>query len=267
MATFNIELFPTERSAAERVARRLAETEADIIAVQEIRDHAAFEKVVSKAGGMADRDYRLVLSNCGGDGLDITTGVIFDAARWSLLAMREYPGLDPRGRGSCWSGEHTGTLVVVEREDGMRVAALSVHLVPHAARFPVRKVQWDKVMRILAQVEREFEAHPVAMGDYNSTGFRGIPREERGYVEDVVERAGFDLTTRAIACTEYWRPTSNTFEPSVLDHIVVRGGQWSAPEALGMCDDLGCRRVEGEDMHRDFTTVSDHCPVRIRGWW
>lgn len=79
---------------------------------------------------------------------------------------------------------------------------------------------------------------------------------------------GYTLTTADLDCSEYWRPDgSDAFVPSVLDHIVLRGGDWETPEVMGMCAAMACEAADADEMHRDYAAVSDHCPVRIHGDW
>lgn len=58
LATFNIEMFPKATTDPERVAQLLADTDADVIAVQEIRDPVAFERVVELAATSTRRVFR-----------------------------------------------------------------------------------------------------------------------------------------------------------------------------------------------------------------
>lgn len=264
VATFNIRMFPEPSTDVQAVAGRLVELDASVIAVQEIRDRLAFEAMLAEASSRSGRDYRLVPGPCGGLGLEIITGVVYDAQRWELAASRGYPDL--RRNGSCGPGL-PGTLAVLDGHR-KRLAVLSVHLHPFPDRFELRKQQWGRVLSIVEDVEEEFEADAVvAMGDYNSTGYTGAPAGEKAFIEQVVRDAGDELVTDDIACTEYWQPTGTQgpFEPSVLDHVVTRGGRWDEPEARGMCQRLDCESAEVGQMDPDFQTVSDHCPVTVHG--
>ena len=82
-------------------------------------------------------------------------------------------------------------------------------------------------------------------------------------MELVLDRAERTLVSGDLPCTEYWRPDRRGgFVPSTLDHIVVGDGDWSRARVHGMCEELRCRPVDDpNDMHPDFTAVSDHCPV------
>jgi endonuclease/exonuclease/phosphatase family metal-dependent hydrolase len=265
VATFNIELFANTDTDLARVVANIEAADADIMAVQEIANPLLLELALASVSDASGRDLVLVRSRCGETGW-FSTGLVYDAARWKLFATREYPALDPSGRKGC-SREHQSAVVgVFEDEEGHRLAVISVHLRAHSKGYRVRQEQWPRALQIARDVEREFSVPTILMGDMNSTGFTGEPSEEREFVRDVVARADFDLLTEEIPCTEYWRPNGGpVYEPSVLDHVVVSDGAWSAPEVQGYCARLACRPTPADRMDHDFHHVSDHCPVVVRG--
>jgi hypothetical protein len=128
-------------------------------------------------------------------------------------------------------------------------------------------VQWRRALAIADDVERELGIPVALLGDMNSTGYLGgEPAEEPEFIREIVEEHELELHTDDLACTEYWRPKdSATFQPSLLDHIVTRGGDWSAPRVMGYCARLRCAPTTPDEMDPDFTLVSDHCPVVIDG--
>lgn len=263
VATFNIRLFPELGTDRGRVAERLVELDASVIAVQEIRDARALGVVLGDASRHSGRDYQLLIGPCGGEGEHITTGVVFDASAWTVVEHTGYPDL--RVEGTC-GARQAGTLAVLEDRRGKRLGVLSVHLRPLPKRFDTRREQWARVLARLDELEQRYDAPMLALGDYNSTGFRGEPPEERAFVEDSVEAAGYRLPTADLACTEYWRPRGDPgpYRPSTLDHVVATRGEWQA-EVRGMCERLACAPTEPDAMDSDFFGVSDHCPVVVRG--
>jgi endonuclease/exonuclease/phosphatase family metal-dependent hydrolase len=267
VATFNIEFFPKRDVDVDQVAERLAQTDADLLALQEIRDADALAELVDAAAALTGRDYRAVLSRCLGHDKYMTPAIVYDADRLRLLETRDYPQLQPDGEGACKGPDMPGLLAVFEDRRGERIAALSVHLRPFPHGHARRIEQLHSIVEIVADVERKFGARVITLGDFNTTGFRGHPAEERETVQRLVGAAGLSLPTAALPCTEYYRPDeTGPFLPSVLDHILLREGDWDPPEVMGMCAELSCAVVEGR-MHPDYTTVSDHCPVRIHGRW
>jgi endonuclease/exonuclease/phosphatase family metal-dependent hydrolase len=265
LATFNIELFANPDTDLAGVVANIEAADADIMAVQEIANPLLLQLALASVSEASGRDLVLLRSRCGERGW-FSTGLVYDAARWRLHTAREYPALDPSGRKGCSREHQSAVLGVFEDDDGNRLAVISVHLRAHSKGYPVRREQWQRALVIASDVEREFTVPTVLMGDMNSTGFTGAPVEEREFVREVVARAGFELLTDALACSEYWRPDGGpVYEPSLLDHVVVSGGAWSQPEVQGYCARLACQTTPADQMDHDFHHVSDHCPVVVRG--
>lgn len=265
IATFNIETFPAPDTGIVRVAEVIAETNADVIAVQEIRNDAVLELVLLHASILRGRHWRSLVSQCN-RGAWFSTGIIYDDARWDLVLQREYPDLDPSGDGQCRPRTMSGVLAVLADGDA-RIAVLSVHLSAMPHRFAQRREQWRRALTIAGDVERELGIPVTLLGDMNSTGYLdGEPAEEPAFVREIVDAFGFELQTDALACTEYWRPEGDTmFRPSLLDHIVTRGGDWESPRVLGYCARQACAPTEPDAMDPDYRLVSDHCPVVLDG--
>lgn len=265
VATFNIELFLNHRTDLARVVETIAAADADIMGVQEIANPALLHIALAAVSEATGRELALVRSHCGDTGW-FSPAIVYDAARWTPVVEREYPALDPTRRSGCSRDCQSAMLAVLADEDDRRIAVISVHLRAHPKHFPLRRGQWSQALRIAQDVEDEFSLPTVLLGDMNSTGFTGEPAEERDFVRDVVASAGFELLTDDLGCSEYWRPNAGAFyEPSALDHIVVSGGSWEAPEVQGYCARLACRRTAVDRMDPDFHRVSDHCPVVVDG--
>ncbi|HWB82406.1 MAG TPA: endonuclease/exonuclease/phosphatase family protein [Nannocystaceae bacterium] len=266
VATFNIEMFPRLSTDRAAVAQTIAEIDADVLAIQEIVDADALRRVLAEASREHGRDWQLVVGACGGDRLRVTTGIAWDASRVELVEARSFPGLMPGGNGEC-GRDQTATLAVVETAAEHRLAVLSVHLAPFPERFDERKLQWPRVLAILADAEARWDAEAIALGDYNTTGFSTKPSEEREFVDDVVARAGMELLTGELECTEYWQPVPpfSDVVPSLLDHAVTTGGDWDAPRVMGLCARLRCERTARPAMDPQWRSVSDHCPVVLDG--
>src|SRR5690606_19553672 len=91
LGTFNIQTFPHGETDPAAVAAALAELDADAVAVQEIRDVAAFEAVLAQASALSGRRYAATLAlSCRGrqHGERLRVGVVYDAARLELAASR-----------------------------------------------------------------------------------------------------------------------------------------------------------------------------------
>lgn len=265
IATFNIRLFPEPTTDRTLVVQRLVELDASVIAVQEIRDARALGEVLELASQGSGRDYQLLIGPCGGEGHYITTGVVYDASAWDVLEHVGYPGLQPEGEGTCGIRQ-AATGAVLADDRGRRIGVLSVHLRPFPDEFDTRREQWAHVLERMSDIERRHDAPVLALGDYNSTGFRGEPPQERAFVEGTVAAAGYQLPTAGLACTEYWRPQGDPgdYRPSILDHAVASRGEWQAAVA-GMCERLACEPMAPDAIDPDYLSVSDHCPVVLEG--
>ncbi len=267
VATFNIESFPKQATDLRRVAVRIAEVDADLLAVQEIRNYAALRIVASWASDATGRDYQVLLSQCAGREDFASTGFVYDADRLTLVATEDFPQLLPADQGTCRLDDLPGVLAVFDDGAGETIAALSVHHRAFPKNFEQRRVQLRRTLALLDYAEDRYDAHVIALGDFNTTGFRGEPVGERAAFMETLEDAGVRLLTGDLACTEYYRPQgSETYAPSQLDHVLVRDGSWSDAEVLGMCRTLRCRPVD-TTMPDDYAIVSDHCPVRVHGRW
>jgi endonuclease/exonuclease/phosphatase family metal-dependent hydrolase len=266
LGTFNIEMFPHVQTDRAAVVDAIVELDATVIALQEIRDPFAMQTVLWLASERTGRDYRLLMSPCGGNGMLITTALAWDASRVRLVEHRPLPGLDVDPESGCRLDVQPALLGVFEGEGGERFGVLALHMNAFPRGFQRRKDQWRHLLGILASARAELGIPVLALGDFNSTGFRGEPAEERRFVERAIAEAGYVMPTRDIPCTEYWRPRGpeGGFEPSILDHAVATEGTWKA-EPLGMCARLRCEPRSTSDMDPAWSRVSDHCPVRVHG--
>lgn len=267
VGTFNIRLFPDRETVPATVGERLSQLDADLVMVQEIRDVSALNAVLDGVAAAGGRRYRATLGPmCRTSELQL--GVIYDETLFSLVETRVQADLDPMGLCSCRDGHPPACLAVVERTDGVRLAAMSVHLQFGARRwqYRARRDQWEHLLASIDRVVAEFGAPMVTAGDFNSTGFVDNDRGERTFIQQMAADAGLTLATASLDCTAYWRPNRRLrdYVPSMLDHVLVRGASVRGVEALGMCATLQGRTCPGDASNPDFHAVSDHCPVRVQ---
>ncbi len=266
-ASFNIRSFPSRATDLDAVADRIAQVDADLIAVQEIVDPKALARVLRQASKGTDRDLRVVLGRACRETY-VQLGVVYDRNRYRLVESREQSEIAPPGQDSCKGGYPPVLAVAFEGPDGHRVLAMSVHLrcCGTTRNHLERRTQWAQLMASLPKLEAELGGTPFIAGDFNTTGWHDDKWGERTFIESMAESAGLTIITRELPCTEYWEPTkgSGEFSVSTLDHVLVRGGEWEPAEVLGMCAEHECRP---EDPGTEFRTVSDHCPVRTQGRW
>jgi endonuclease/exonuclease/phosphatase family metal-dependent hydrolase len=259
VGTYNIRRFGVEPTDMAELARVVREADADVLAVQEIQSEAKLRDLA----GRLPRRYETVLSRCGGRS-EMRLGFLYDPGRLTLERTREYPELDPDGRGAC-DGERPAFLGVF-RAGRRTVSLLSVHFIPGGEREKMtrRKEQWDKVHCIVAALRAE-GGDVVVLGDMNATGYLDDAHGERSFIDARAKEAGLDVATSALACSEYARRPDGVLGPNLLDHVVATPhtvAPWSAA-VRGYCAELRCAPHAG-DPPREFARVSDHCPVTFR---
>lgn len=268
LGTFNIRLFPDRGTEPEAVAQRIAELDADLFMVQEIREPAAFDAVLAEASAATGREYVASLGPmCRTSELEL--GVVHDRLRFREVERRVQAQLDPEARCSCRDGHPPALLSVLEAVDGGgRLAAMSVHLQYGGRRWMhrARRDQWEHLVASIGRVREELGLPLAVAGDFNSTGYTDDDRGERSTIERMVEASGMHLATAGLTCTAYWRPNRRTgvYVPSMLDHILLSSPPAGPVEVLGMCAALRGETAPADAEVPDFHVVSDHCPLRVQ---
>lgn len=265
VATFNIRFFPEPTTDLDAVAARMAEVDADVMAVQEIRDPEALGQVLRTASEATGRDLRASLGRyCRKSSLWL--GIVYDHDRYRVVETRGHGELAPPGHDGCGDGYPPAFAAQLEDDEGSRVLAMSVHLkcCGSVTDHLRRRQQWAMLVASLPELERQLDGDLVIAGDFNTTGWHDDEWGERTFIESVVAASGLTLTTRDVGCTEYWEPKGpgRGFATSTLDHILTRAGEWEPAEAMGMCEHHACALG---DPGSDYVSVSDHCPVRVVG--
>ena len=259
VGTFNIRTFPGEHTNPEAVARAIAALDTNVIAVQEIVDPKAFQRVLDRASALSGRYYEMTLrhSHCRIDSMEI--GVVHDALRFEVVEAGLL-GDDP----TCPYDQAPGLVALLRGEDGARFAFASVHFKAGGKEksWTQRQRQWAWLAAEIPDVEDRLQAPVIVAGDFNSTGYleQGL---ERRFIDALVAHEELQLPTSALRCSMYWQPRKGAaYEPSLLDHVLApQGLRFSAPEALGMCEALACEAHDGAPA--GFDAISDHCPVRV----
>lgn len=267
VGTFNVREFGPSTDLG-RLTALLAESDADVMAVQEIQRPDLLPQVAKLLSAKSGRSYLSIASDCGGKRA-MHVGFLFDAKRVKLDAVEEFPELrDDRG-GSCSLGARAGLLGVFSQRSWFRhreYALLTVHFPAGGDVEQARERQlfWARALRIAARVRDGGRERVLILGDVNSTGYRENIYGERDSIHVAVKRAGFHLLTPDLRCTEYFQPPEhNAFLPSHLDHIVGSGAVSARgePRVLSFCAALRCAPTG--TMPSDFAAVSDHCPVLL----
>jgi len=265
VGTFNIRMFPSEATDLERVAETVAELDADVIGLQEIAGDDALGEVLRSASRATGREYRHRRAQCRHPRWGITTALAWDASRWTLVEHREFPELRSGPEQEC--GIYPpGLFGLFEDDGGRQLGVLTVHLPAMVRNWNRRREFYGRLVPLQAALSDELGVTVLAVGDFNSTGFRGQPEEERAVLTALVDEAGFSLQSEHIECTEYYRPKqAGGYLPSILDHVVATDGRWSEATAIGLCERLACEVADPDAMDPDYFRVSDHCPVYVDG--
>ncbi len=266
VGTYNIRRFGVEPTDMKRLAEILEEARPDVLGLQEVQKVASVRDLALRISHDG-RHYAYVLTKCSGRS-EMHVGFLYDESRVRLVSTREYPELDPAAPDSC-GVERSGLVAKMERtgSSGEGTAKnpsfqlLVLHLIAggEAGKQKKRREQWQRAHEIAAALAKD---GPVAiLGDTNSTGFLDDKYGERTFILDQAKRAGLDVATSDMKCTEYFQPKNQPLTPSVLDHLIASPGlvRPGSVTVHGFCAELACRPTNIAPP--DYTTVSDHCPV------
>lgn len=274
IATWNIRYFPEPSTDANRVAEILAEIDADLVAVQEIRDATALQALLEhvnegfaarSADGSRTRAYTHRLADSGGNG-GLFVGFVYDTLAVELSSVR-----------TVWKLQMTEDLRpalaarVKSRGGGLDFEVIVAHTDSGVRdRDYQNRLSFLDSLAVLLPSVSDSDTDVVLLGDLNTMG-----RNEEGTLEAVTagdEIAGLDRRLDGMglrrlpiepACTEYYRGRG-----AVLDHIVVARATEEAPPDLtagvaGYCAEVDCAVLDPDDMPPDYVTASDHCPVVV----
>jgi endonuclease/exonuclease/phosphatase family metal-dependent hydrolase len=261
IGTYNIREFGGEgiETDMDRLVANVRGSGADVIAVQEIQSLPKMRELASRLSGRGHR-FDIVLSECGGRSA-MRVGFLYDSSRVTVKGTREYPELEPDGGGSCTTGERAAVSAEIAVGNGEVIHLLVVHLAAGDEKFDKRKEQWKRIYQITETLKRT--GRVMILGDTNSTGYLDDVNGERTFVNEEAKRAGLDVTTSALGCSEYFGNPKKGLRPSLLDHVVA-SPQLVAPRSVrvhGFCADLACAPTKR--VPEDFAKVSDHCPVTV----
>lgn len=265
VATFNIRDFGAQTDRV-RLSALLRDTEADILALQELRDPQVLTQVAQDLSEKTSRHYQVAVSDCGGRrGLHL--GFLYDADAVRLDALREFPELRTDQGGSCSQGDRAGLLGVFSARSGLRrvqTHLLTVHF-PAGGDLPQiekRQQLWDRAVQILGALRASGAERVMLLGDVNSTDYLEDRASERTAIARRLDAAKLSLLTEDLRCSAYWQPRAGgQLVPSVLDHVVASPelSVRSEPSPHGLCAQLGCEPTA--QAPADFAAVSDHCPI------
>lgn len=245
LATFNIEEFPKHDRQIAGAFQLIAQLHADAIAVQEIQSPAAFAAAARARLGARWQFASAEVTPIGAPE-QISMGVLFDADRFRLDAVRVHAATRIDGRGK------PTVEVVLERPGGARLRLFVVHLKSGSAARALRAQQYRGLASILDRARRS-PGEIVVLGDFNAT-----EEADRGDLAGLAARAHLAWATEGLPCTAFWRRQDDC-PTSRLDHVLT----WAPVrhvEVAGPCAE-SCAPRDRCPIYRD--EVSDHCPVVV----
>lgn len=277
IVTFNIRNFPVEppqegqstpplayslESDQEEILEMLAGLRFDLLAVQEIRETAAFDALLAELASATGRALEARWS-ANDNGNDQHIGLVFDADRLALDDVREHLEVDTRGTLRPGLSAHVTSL-----EGGADFRAMVVHLASGDSnkRRILRGEQVAAIASVMAGLATETgEADGLVLGDMNTAG----GDEELPALDATMATAGLERAVGPMACTAYWvkKSTNPLIRPSLLDQVYLASFEERDVEvpvlAGGHCAVHACERYESRDEATGgtFWDVSDHCPV------
>jgi endonuclease/exonuclease/phosphatase family metal-dependent hydrolase len=273
IVTWNIRRYPEPSTDVDRVARILADLDADVVAVQEIVDPDAVpellrrvnDRLVRRTTDGAPRRYRHVLAETGGGG-GLFVGYIYDETSVrltgveTLTSLQMTPDLRPAllARVESLRGGLDLLILTAHTDSGTKLRDYS------------NRMGFLDALAGELGPRRSEEADVVVLGDLNTMGHfeegglrRVTGEEELAILDRKAREMGLARLAPTPACTEYYRGRG-----SLLDHILVAAPMREVPlhavaRVLGYGAEAACRPLDPETMPHDYRRVSDHCPVVI----
>lgn len=247
VVTFNIENYPRNSEQPSGALTVIAETQAPVIAVQEINDVEHFAKSAHVALG---KHWEFIIPTLH-PGRQHNLGFLYDTHRvtveWAL----------PHSETVLAPGDRPAFEVLFVPKRGEPFIALTVHLRAYPDRFEHRQAQLLKLAPVLRSILK-LELPLFVIGDFNT-----CTQDDLVFLEGYAEWLGLDWATRHVPCTAFWLPgkraaltPSHECIPSQLDHVLT-----NAPVAVtpfGPCAD-SCQAGACSVFSK---RISDHCPIR-----
>lgn len=265
--TFRDERDPERATDVPWVACIMANLDAEVIAVQEFKNHAraklAQKVLLSELDELTGGRWRLRLDDCPYP--DLThLGFLYDETRVTARDFRSLHELNPF-EDRCGGAQHPGLGGTFRFANGREVSLVVVHSV--SGGTPQHRRMREETFAALEEgyhrVAPSSGGQVIFLGDFNTEGCSECdpPLSAADEVEALAARLRrFDppmrLLDQDVACTEYaWG------KPWPLDHVVapMTSTGLSVVDVAGFCDALACRADVGLPHAHDV--LSDHCPL------
>ncbi len=243
VATFNIEDFPKSPRQVPGAFAAILESDADIVAVQEIRSTTVLKH---SARALLGPEWKFIASR---RATSHRLGVLYDSEMFAVVSSKDHTELE------VYRGARPAFEVRLRSRDDSKVIVrvITVHLKAGADGESVRRKQLDALESIVVKA-RSSGDKLIVLGDFNSTG-----SADHNRIGKLAKAGRLGWATEKIECTSYWRKSDGCVG-SRLDHILT-SETVDAAVARGACETEGCGRKPQCPVYREH--VSDHCPVTI----
>jgi exonuclease III len=243
VATFNIEDFPKSPRQVPGAFAAILESDADIVAVQEIRSTTVLKH---SARALLGPEWKFVSSR---RATSHRLGVLYDSEMFTVLSTKDHTELE------LYRGARPAFEVRLRSRDDSKVVVrvITVHLKAGSDGESVRRKQLDALEAIVRKARGSGDKL-VVLGDFNSTS-----NGDQVRIGKLARAARMEWATEKIECTSYWRRNDGCVG-SRLDHILT-SEPVDAAVARGACETEGCDRKPQCPVYREH--VSDHCPVTV----
>lgn len=260
VVSWNLHNFPSSDLDRDLLRELLLGLEADVLAVQEIKDPEALREVLP--------EHQLLISKHGGAGHQ-KLGFFYDPRRIEVVGKpSEHEELTMKGR--VRPAFH---VLFRRRHGGPDFHAVVVHLKATPDGFELRERQWQRLSTLVGTLRADGEEDVVLLGDFNTTGpVGGNSSQELIALADVLDAQGLRRIDTPSGCSAYWDGQRRDAwqEPSLLDLVFVAGLEESASENITAVAGAHCARHQCEPFRStdaypelEYETISDHCPVVI----
>lgn len=274
-ASWNLRWFPDgvpgvgqRRTDPSWVACALGWLDADVIAVQEIKQTPSAERALSDLLAELNRlsrgRYAARLDDCGSR-VQQHVGLIWNQARATADAFETVAALNPLGT-PCQDQLRPGLAARVRLPGGLDLSVVSAHFKSKSDEraFGLRRRSFQAIPGVMAELgARSRDTDVLLLGDLNTMGCDGCsPQvsalEEQAEARQQLARAGLSLLAADAPGSELYAGRS-----TLLDHAVTSAAMRELPPAArvhvaGVCGTNGASGAAAQQVRR---ALSDHCPI------
>lgn len=275
LATYNIRNFSLANVKGEgkrhifktnlqELKKNIAQTNADLISVQEIRDPSGLKLFIKENFPQ----YTTVLSECGGRSKQ-RVGFIFNHNTLNLINFAESQEVNPEN--SCFGGVRPVAIgKFYHKKLNLPFVAMTVHLKAGGRKkqTTLRHRQIGILSKIIQRLYSQNERNLVIMGDFNTTNYLLRNNFYQNFIR-FVERNNLVDFAEGVNCSSYWWGGVNdgVQYPSLLDHIIISKSFFNNfleynVTPLAHCQKKLCQHSLESELGIHFKEVSDHCPIK-----